>query len=164
MLLEEVILSLSISTKQNSVSIPLVSSWLIYLRIWAATWQNQQNECAPSKDSDQPGHPPSLIRVFIVRMKKTWVLSYPVSTKRRLWSDWAGAQADLSLRRSHMSFYWFCHEAARIWFTSQIIYVIWCTQFKKVNIKVQGVPQSQAAINPWYQEEEKKDRNWRVQK
>ena len=24
---------------------------------------NQQNECAPSEDSDQPGHPPSLIRV-----------------------------------------------------------------------------------------------------
>ena len=24
--------------------------------IWAASWQNQQNECAPSEDSDQPGH------------------------------------------------------------------------------------------------------------
>ena len=23
--------------------------------IWASTWQNQQNECAPSEDSDQPG-------------------------------------------------------------------------------------------------------------
>ena len=30
----------------------------------AATKQNQQNECAPSEDSDQPGHPPSLIRIF----------------------------------------------------------------------------------------------------
>ena len=29
--------------------------------IRAASWQNQQNECAPSEDSDQPGHPPSLI-------------------------------------------------------------------------------------------------------
>ena len=29
--------------------------------IWAASWQNQQSECAPSEDSDQPGHPPSLI-------------------------------------------------------------------------------------------------------
>ena len=38
--------------------------------------KNQQSECAPSKDSDQPGHPPSLIRVFAVRMKKAWVLSY----------------------------------------------------------------------------------------
>ena len=27
--------------------------------IWDATWQNQQNECAPSEDSDQPGHPPT---------------------------------------------------------------------------------------------------------
>ena len=35
--------------------------------------------CAPSEDSDQPGRPPSLIRVFAVRMKKTWVLSYPLS-------------------------------------------------------------------------------------
>ena len=34
---------------------------------------------------------------------------------------------------------------------------------KKVNRKVQGVPQSQAAVNPWHQEEEKKNRNWCVQ-
>ena len=27
----------------------------------------KQNEYAPSEDSDQPGHPPSLIRVFAVR-------------------------------------------------------------------------------------------------
>ena len=66
--------------------------------IWAATWQNQQNECAPSEDPDQPGHPPSLIRVFAVRMKKAWVLSYPLSGQRRLLSDWANAQADLSVR------------------------------------------------------------------
>ena len=51
---------------------------------WAATWQNQQSDCASSEDSDQPGHPPSLIRVFAVRMKKVWVLSYPLSAQRRL--------------------------------------------------------------------------------
>ena len=84
--------------------------------------------CAPSKDSDQPGHPPSLIRVFAVRMN-VWALSYPLSaqrrlwpdradaqadlwTQRRLWSDWADAQADLSLRLAHIPFCWFCHEAA----------------------------------------------------
>ena len=33
--------------------------------------------CVSSEDSDQPGHPPSLIRVFFVRMKKAWVLTYP---------------------------------------------------------------------------------------
>ena len=26
--------------------------------------------CAPSEDSDQPGHPPSLVRVFAVRLKE----------------------------------------------------------------------------------------------
>ena len=44
-----------------------------------------------------PGHPLSLIRVFAVRIKKPWILSYPLSAHRRLWSDWAYAQADLSL-------------------------------------------------------------------
>ena len=40
--------------------------------------------CTPSENSGQPGHPPSLIRVFAVRMKKAWVLSYPLSAQRRL--------------------------------------------------------------------------------
>ena len=71
---------------------------------WAAAWQNQQSGCAPNEDSDQHGHPPSLIRVFAVRMKKPLVLSYPLSAPRRLWSDWADAQADLSLRWVHTNF------------------------------------------------------------
>ena len=40
---------------------------LFWKKIWAASWQNQQSVYAPSEDSDQPGHPPSLIRVFAVR-------------------------------------------------------------------------------------------------
>ena len=40
--------------------------------------------CAPSEVLDQPGHPPSLIRVFAFRMKKAWVLSYPLSAQQRL--------------------------------------------------------------------------------
>ena len=51
----------------------------VIITIWAATLQNQQSDCAPSEDSDQPRHPPSLISVFAVRMKKAWVLSYPLS-------------------------------------------------------------------------------------
>ena len=50
-------------------------------------------------------HPPSLIRVFAVRMKKAWVLSYPLSAQRRLWSDWVDAQTDLSLRWAHSHFF-----------------------------------------------------------
>ena len=34
-------------------------------------------------------------------MKKVWVLSYPLSAPRSLRSDWADAQADLSLRWAH---------------------------------------------------------------
>ena len=75
-----------------------------HLLKWAVTWQNQQSDCAPSEDSDQSGHPPSLIRDFAVRMKKAWVISYPLSAQRRLWSDWADAQADLSLRWVHTHF------------------------------------------------------------
>ena len=72
--------------------------------------------CALSEDSDQPGYSPSLIRVFAVRMKKAWVLSYLLSTQRRLWSDWAGAQTDLSFCWAQRSFCWFCHEAAHLLF------------------------------------------------
>ena len=42
--------------------------------------------------------------VFAVCMKKAWVLSYPLSTHQRLWSDRADAQADLSLRWAHSHF------------------------------------------------------------
>ena len=65
---------------------------------------NQQNDCAPNEDSDQPGHPPSLIRVFAVRMKNAWVLTDPLSAQRRLWSAWADAQAYLSLHWTHIHF------------------------------------------------------------
>ena len=44
-------------------------------------------------------------RVFAVRMKKAWVLIYPMSVQRRHWSESSlGAQ----------SFCWFCHKAAQI--------------------------------------------------
>ena len=52
----------------------IITTTFGYPNIWAASRQN---------------HPPSLIRVFTVRMKKAWVLSYPLSAQRRLWSDWA---------------------------------------------------------------------------
>ena len=29
---------------------------------------NKTNECEPSEDSDQPGHPPSLMRIFAARL------------------------------------------------------------------------------------------------
>ena len=67
---------------------------------------------ASCEDSDEPGHPPSLIRVFAVRMKKPSVLSYSLSAQRRIWSDWADAQACLSLRWRTF-FCWFCRLPAQ---------------------------------------------------
>ena len=41
--------------------------------------------------------------VFAVRMKRPWVLSYPLSAQQILWSDWVDAQADPSLHWAHKS-------------------------------------------------------------
>ena len=49
---------------------------------------------APSEDPDQPGHPPSLIRVFAFHMKKAWVLSYPLGECPG-WSVFAGRTVSL---------------------------------------------------------------------
>ena len=89
----------SVSNSSHSV-LGLRIEW----HIWATSWENQQMSSAHSEDSDQHRHPPNLIRVFTVHMKKAWVLNYPLSTQRRLWSDWAEAQADLSLRWAHSRF------------------------------------------------------------
>ena len=50
-----------------------------------------------------------------IHMKKARILSYH-SAHSEDWSDWADAQADLSLRWAHMPFCWFCHEAAHLVF------------------------------------------------
>ena len=84
--------------------LPLTS--LIHWEKYVSRLMTKQTKiaCAPSEESDQPGHPSSPIRVFAVRMKKAWVLSYQLSAQRRLWSDSADAQADLSLRWAHSQF------------------------------------------------------------
>ena len=87
--------------------------------IWITTWQNQQNVCAPSEDSNQPGHPPSLIRVFAVRMKKAWVLSYPLGAQRtaktltRLGGCPGWSESSLGAH----TFCWFCHIVAHMYET-----------------------------------------------
>ena len=48
---------------------------------------------------------------------------YPLSAQRRLWSDWADAQADLSLHWAHMSFRWISHDVAH--FLSYILFYNW---------------------------------------
>ena len=83
---------------------PLSENWIWQRKNEPPHDKSKKMACAPSEDSDQPGHPPSLIKVSAVRMKKAWVLSYPLSTQWSLRSDWADAQADLSLRWAHSHF------------------------------------------------------------
>ena len=75
------------------------SHCILTFDLWAVTWQNKQSVCVPSEDSDQPRHPPSLIRVFAVHWPKV-----SSCRQQRFWSDWADAQADLSLRWVHSHF------------------------------------------------------------
>ena len=70
--------------------------------------------CAPSEDSAHSWHSPSLIKVFAVRPKGSWGPNVSFRWQQRLWSDWADAQADLSLRWTYRLFCWFWHAAAHI--------------------------------------------------
>ena len=70
-----------------------------FIHIWVASWQNQQNGCAPIQVSDQPGHLP--------------------------YADWADAQADLGFCCARMPFCWFCHEVAHIWFYEHLHGLVW---------------------------------------
>ena len=112
---------------------------------WAETCQNQQNDCASSKDSDQPRYPPSLIRVFAVRMRKSWVLSYPRNALRRLWSDCAHAQADLSLRRAHTHFVGFVMS----WLKYTCNFNLWMLKIVFMYLKGVYVPMRSTLIS-WY--------------
>ena len=68
-------------------------------------WHDKTNKISvcPAKTQISLGIHPVWLE-FAVRMKKPWVLSYPLSTQQRLWSDWADAQADLSLHWAHTHF------------------------------------------------------------
>ena len=70
--------------------------------------------CAPSDNSDQPGHPPSLISVFAVRMKKAWSLATHRAHSED-WSDWASSPGWSLSSLGTQPFCWFCHEAAHFY-------------------------------------------------
>ena len=95
----------------NSLEIGGISSltnfedkWFKSFKKWATSSQNQQSDYAPSEDSDQPGHLLRLIRVFAVPLMGSSGPKLSSCGQRRLWSDRADAQADLSLRWTHSHF------------------------------------------------------------
>ena len=58
----------------------------------------------------------SIFPVWSESSLSAWRNIGPLTTLHiaRLWSDWADAQADLSLRWAHRSFCWFCRVAVHI--------------------------------------------------
>ena len=60
--------------------------------------------CAPNEDSNQHAHPHSLIKVFAGHSLDSPGSKVSVGGQRRLRSDCANAQADLSLRWAHRQF------------------------------------------------------------
>ena len=52
-----IVIPCSLSNHQDTVANvgAVKKSKMAPITKWAATWQNQQSDCAPSEDSDQPG-------------------------------------------------------------------------------------------------------------
>ena len=90
---------------------------------------------APSEDSDEPGHPLSLIRVFAGRSMGSQGSKLSSCGQRRHWSDWAEAQADLSFRWAHMSLCWFYHEAAHFKFRT-VKYLSCCSISSPTSLQI----------------------------
>ena len=72
---------------------------------------NQQNGMCAQRRLRSAWAVTQSIRVFAVRMKKAWVLSFPLSIQRRLWSDWADARL-IRVFAGRTSFCQFCNMAA----------------------------------------------------
>ena len=81
---------------------------LSIIAIWAALWQNQQSCMFAQRTlitACMGIHP-----VWSESSLSTWrklgplASSYPLNAQRRLWSDWADAQTDLSLGWAHSHF------------------------------------------------------------
>ena len=78
--------------------------WIPLLSVAMAHTKSYHNT-ATSKDSDHPVHPPSMTRVFsFIPFLDSLEAIESTCDQRRLYSDCADAQTDLSLRYSHKSY------------------------------------------------------------
>ena len=71
--------AINLTSKEESTWVQILTSQLKLK--WAWDGKTKKITCSPSKDSGQPGHLPSLIRVFHVRFKKPRILSYPLNAQ-----------------------------------------------------------------------------------
>ena len=77
--IREAILAIAIPRLMVTNFYIAISAFLLWRSLYGPHC-NKTNKmaCSPSEDFDQPGHPPSLIRVFAVRLKKARILFYPL--------------------------------------------------------------------------------------
>ena len=66
-----------------------VESTLVVSATYEPQHYKKKNDMCAQRRSDQPGHPPSLIRVFAVRTVGNWGPNVSSCGQRRLWLDWA---------------------------------------------------------------------------
>ena len=107
-----------------------------YLFLWLGSFRDKSNG---GGDTNEPRHDKTNkvtvrpARVFAVRMKKPWGFSYPLSAQRRLWSDWADAQADLSLRWVHTHFVGFVMSRLKWRFIFKLQHIMWHCGFDRIS-------------------------------
>ena len=83
-------LSKEITQDTNIPDSVLLSLFLSSNYKWVAQHDKTNNmACLPSKDADQTGHPPSLIRVFSMHSLGSQSPNTSSCRQRSLWSDWA---------------------------------------------------------------------------
>ena len=91
---------------------------------------------APNENSNQPTHPHCLIRVFVFRLKKVFILYYPKCAQWWFWSACANVQADLNLHWAHMSRGMFSDVMTHSVFSAPFVlhtFVQMCKQLSKMH-------------------------------
>ena len=74
--------------------------------------------------------------VFAVRSIGRWGPKLSSCGQRRLWSDWADAQTDLSLLLGAQSFCWFCHARAHVYFCKDVLPTQGCSRLRSQEVWV----------------------------
>ena len=92
-------------TSENFSWFVSLKLFLLVINIWAATWKTNKMSVRPAKSQISLGIRPVWSETSLSAWRNLGPLAtYPLSAQRRLCSDWADAQADLSLRWPHSHF------------------------------------------------------------
>ena len=94
------------------------------LNIWAAAWQNQQNDLCAQLRLRSAWASAQFDQSLRCPHEETLDPQLPIEHKVKTLIRRADAQADLSLRWAHMSFCWFYRAAAHIRFSEMKVFPV----------------------------------------